>query len=238
MDMKYLMAACLAVSNAAAAASDIDQLQNIGQAQFRLLSEDLGAALSYKALIPAEPLGITGFDVGIEITATDLDHAEALEQATSGDAPTVLPIPKLHVHKGLPFGIDLGVSYAAVPDSNIELWGAEARYAILKGGVAMPALALRGSYSRLAGVDQLDFETTGVDVSVSKGFAFLTPYAGLGRVWVSSTPDGVPGLAEEKFSMAKYFAGLDLNFALLNLAVEVDKTGDAMSYGAKVGLRF
>lgn len=225
---------------AARAASDIDAIQTLSQEQFRLLSEDLGSTLSYKALIPAEPLGTTGFDIGIEVTATRLVNDTVLSQAvSSGDAPSTLIIPKIHVHKGLPFGFDIGVMGAVVPDSNISLWGAELRYAILKGGTASPALGLRASYSRLIGVDQLDLSTTGVDVSLSKGFAFVTPYIGGGVVWVRSIPDlPVPVLAAEEFSYGKYFVGVNMNFAVLNILLEADRTGEATSYGLKLGWRF
>ena len=117
------------------------------------------------------------------------------------------------------------------------MWGAELRYALLTGGVATPALALRGSYSTLQGVSQLDFNTKGVDLSISKGFTLVTPYAGLGKVWVNSTPVGVPLLVKEDFSYSKVFAGVNLNFGLVNLAVETDKTGDATSYSVKFGWR-
>jgi len=220
------------------AASDIDNLTGLGQTNFRLLSEDLGATLSYKPLIPAEPLGVTGFDLGIEVTATKLANPVAFDAATSGGSVDTLALPKLHVHKGLPFGLDIGASYAAVPDSNIKVWGAEVRYAILKGGTATPALAVRGSYSALDGVDQLKLTTTGVDVSISKGFALFTPYAGIGRVWVKSTPDASTGLTPEDFELNKVFVGLNMNLAVVNIAVEGDKTGDATSYGIKFGWRF
>jgi len=219
-----------------AQAADLVSLGTV-QTQFRLLSEDLGAALSYKPLIPAEPLGTTGFDLGIEISATQLQNTAAYAAAT-GDSTDTLILPRLHVHKGLPFGFDLGASYAAVPDSNIKLWGAEVRYAILKGGTATPALALRGSYSALEGVSQLQFTTTGVDLSISKGFAIFTPYAGVGKVWVRSTPDASIPLAEEKFDLNKVFVGVNMNLAVVNIAIEGDKTGAATSYGIKFGWRF
>ncbi|MGH8630517.1 MAG: hypothetical protein ACREU7_07100 [Burkholderiales bacterium] len=218
-------------------ADGFDQLGTLLQPQFRLLSEDLGAALSYKPMVPAEPLGITGFDVGVEVSATDLQSEQALEQAINEDVPGVLPIARLHAHKGLPFGLDIGLSYSAVPDLDIELWGGELRYAILKGGVTMPALALRGSFTKVQGVDELDFETRAVDLSLSKGFAFLTPYAGVGRVWVTSTPK-VSGLTEEDFGLNKYFAGLNVALGIVSFAAEADKTGDAWTYGAKAALRF
>src|SRR3569833_2497600 len=67
-----------------AAADDLDRLQNLAQSQFRALSEDLGAALSYTPVNPAEPLGLIGFDVGLEVTATDIQADQAWGQASSG----------------------------------------------------------------------------------------------------------------------------------------------------------
>ena len=218
-------------------AQDIDQLQNIGQGEFRLLSEDLGAALSYHAQTPAEPLGITGFDFGVGVTATKMEHAAILQRATSDDADTTLVVPTLRLHKGLPAGFDIGLTYASIPGSNIHYTGGELRYAILKGGVASPALAVRGSITKLSGVDQLAFDTRGLDISISKGFAFLTPYAGIGRVWIESDPRGT-GLQKEEFSLTKVFVGVGVNFALINFNLEADRTGDASSYSLKLGWRF
>lgn len=218
-------------------AANLDSLGLILQPEFRLLSEDLGAVLSYKPLIPAEPLGVTGFDLGIEVSATQLENT-AVYTSVTGDSTDTLILPRLHVHKGLPFGIDLGASYAAVPDSNIKVWGAEARYAILKGGATMPALALRGSYTSLEGVSQLQFKTAGVDLSISKGFALFTPYAGIGKVWIHSSPDASLPLVDEKFDLNKVFVGINMNLAVVNIAIEGDKTGAAASYGVKFGWRF
>lgn len=231
-----LLSALLAA--APAAAQEIDQLQRIGQSQFRLLSEDLGAALSYHAQTPAEPLGITGFDFGVGVTATKMENAAILQQVTSDDAETTIYVPTIRLHKGLPAGFDIGLTYASVPGSNIRYTGGELRYAILQGGVASPALAVRGSLTKLSGVDQLSLDTRGVDISISKGFAFLTPYAGIGRVWVESKPSGVPVLVAEKFTLTKAFIGIGMNFALLNVNFQVDKTGDATSSSVKLGWRF
>lgn len=238
---RILVSVALAASSVAAqAASDLDLIGSLNQNEFRLLSEDLGAALSYKALAPAEPLGITGFDVGVEVTATSLEHSNVFDKATSGSGFSSLPVAKLHVHKGLPFNIDVGGFLSSVPDSNIKLMGAELRYAFLEGGVAMPAVALRGTYTKLTGVDQLDLNTRGLELTASKGFAMVTPYIGAGKVWTTSTPN-LPSpftLKEESFSQNKVFAGANLNFGLMNLALEGDKTGDATSYGLKFGFRW
>jgi hypothetical protein len=234
-----LLAALLLTAQPAAAAKDIDELQNLAQGEFKSLTEDMGAALSYKSLAPAESLGITGFDVSLSVTGTSLDSVNIWEKATGDDSvPSTLPVPMLRVAKGLPFGIDVGAFYSAIPDSNIKLYGGELRWAFVKGSTTMPALSVHGTYSKLTGVDQLDLHSSSVDVSISKGFAFVTPYAGVGEVWTNASPNGVAGLHGESISQTKVFGGVNLNFGLPNLAFEVDSTGSIVSYGAKFGLRW
>lgn len=231
------VAAVLFLAPASRAANDINNLGAATQPDFRLLSEDLGSALSYKPLTPTTPLGLTGLDVGIEVTDTEIANTAAWRLATNGNGSNSLVIPKIHVFKGLPLGFDVGAFYSAVPDSNIRLWGAELRYALLQGGITMPAIGLRASYSKLQNVNQLDFHTTGLDLSISKGFAMITPYAGIGRVWVDSTPVGISSLQAERFSLNKYFIGADINFVVLNMVLEADRTGNDTTYGVKLGWR-
>jgi hypothetical protein len=215
------------------AANNID-LANLAPSDFKTFSEDMGSALSYKPVTPPTPLGITGFDLGLEVTSTKMRN---LDIAT-GSSMTNLIVPKLHIYKGLPLNIDVGAFYSAVPSTNIKLYGGELRYAILEGGVALPAVGIRGAVTKLSGVDLLALSTKSLDVSVSKGFAIFTPYAGVGRVWVDSTPDAATGLTKEAFQQSKVFVGGNFNFGLTNFALEYDKTGSAPSYSAKLGFRF
>jgi hypothetical protein len=228
----------ITVTANAHAATDINQLNQLIQQDFRALSEDLGSVASYKGVIPAKPLGILGFDLGVEVTGTKLAHQDSWQRATSGTVPDTVYVPKLHADKGLPLGFDIGAFYSSVPSINIKLWGAELRYAILEGGVTEPALAVRGTYSKITGVSDLDFHTTGLELLVSKGFAIFTPYAGAGRVWITSDPVGLSNISKEEFAQGKYFVGGNVNFGLVNFALEADKTGAAASYSAKLGFRF
>ena len=220
------------------AADDINQIDALTQAEFRDLSSDLSAAVSYKAVIPIEGLGVTGFDLGAEVTATKLAHRSAWDAASSGGAPSTVYVPKVHLHKGLPAGFDLGAFYASASNTNLNIWGAELRYALIAGGVATPAVGLRGTYSRLSGVNQLTLNTKGLELGISKGFAFLTPYAGIGRIWTESSPVGVNNVTAEKFADTKTYLGANLNFGLGNVAVEADKIGDTRSTSLKLGFRF
>jgi hypothetical protein len=237
--MKRYLLLLLALAPTLAGASKLDQIDQLTlQSDFRKLSEDLGAAASYKALAPAEPLGLTGFDIGVEATATELKNKSSWDAASSGSAVSTLVIPKVHLHKGLPLDFDIGVYYGAGTNSNVDTWGGELRYAFIKGSTAMPALALRATYSTVNGVKNLNLDTAGAELTLSKGIAMVTPYIGVGQIWVESTPTGVSGLNAEKFTLTKYFVGININLAVLNILVDGDRTGEATSYGLKLGWRF
>jgi hypothetical protein len=220
-------------------AANIDNIGGLNQSQFKSFSEDLGSALSYKPVTPAEPLGILGFDLGIEVTDTKLQNPALWTTATNGVFTSdSLILPKIHAFLGLPLNFDVGAFYSEAPNADIKLYGGELRYAIIEGGTATPAVAIRGSLTKMTGVDQLSFDTKGLDVSISKGFAMFTPYAGVGEVWSDSTPNGIPTLTKESFNQNKFYVGCNLNILLMNLDLEYDKTGSDQSYSAKLGVRF
>lgn len=225
-------------------AASINTLQLLTPAEFKLFSEDLGAALSYKSVTPAAPLGITGFEMGIGVTTTKMNNPQLWSTVTGGASSlSSIVLPKLYFYKGLPFNIDVAAFYSMVPTTNIKLTGLELRYAILEGGVASPAVAVRGSMTKLSGVSQLALGTKNLDVSISKGFAIFTPYAGIGSVWVDSNPNVDPllnlnNIAKEAFRQSKIFAGANINMGFSNFALEYDKTGSSTSYSAKLGFRF
>ena len=233
---KIFMGGMLGLVVGSAAAVDLNQLQRLSQPAFRDLTKDLGGALSYKSLSPATPLGITGFDVGVDASVTHM-NSSAFGTATNS-SKTNLPLARLRVQKGLPFDFDVGLSYTQVPGSNIKLWGGELRYAILPGSIATPAVAVRGSFSKLSGVDQLGFNTKGLDVSISKGFLGFTPYGGVGRVWASGTPNNVAGLASESTGLNKIFAGVNFGLGIFATGFEFDRTGSANTYSIKAALRW
>jgi hypothetical protein len=235
---KSLSALCVLACFAEPAAAATLNLGAAGfnQAQFRAFSEDMGAALSYKAATPAASLGVTGFDVSVGVSSSQLQNSALLQKA-GGPNTTSLIVPKLQIEKGLPFNIDIGAFYSAIPTTNISLYGGELRYAILPGDMVEPAVAVRGAFTKLSGVSGWDLSTKSVDLSISKGFAILTPFAGVGSVWTNSSTTGT-GLASESFRQNKIFLGANANFGIANFALEYDKTGPVPSYTAKFGFRF
>ena len=161
-------------------AEPFSSLDRLDQTGFLELAEALAAATHYKAVAPAEPLGLLGLDIGVELSATEIDR-ELFDRASDGDyGADQLFVPRLHVHKGLPFGIDVGAFLGTVPETDLSLVGGELRLALVEGGVATPAVALRASYSRVQGIEELDLENAALELTVSKGFLMVTPTPGSG----------------------------------------------------------
>ncbi|MBI5450413.1 MAG: hypothetical protein HY940_03560 [Gammaproteobacteria bacterium] len=235
-----MMAALLATqawSPAQAAVSDILlQFQNTEQAAFNSFIDDLGMIVAYNPVAPAEPYGITGFDIGIALSSVEVD-ATVWQGAMAG-VPSSIPVPKLMVRKGLPLGIDVGIEYTQVPGSNITITGGELRYALLDGSTTLPAVSLSGQMSNLSGVDDVDVSTYGLDLAVSKGIAMLTPYAGIGQVWVDGKDNRAGGLADHSASLTRYYAGAKFSFLpFMNMVAQADM-GAVQGYSVRLNVGF
>jgi hypothetical protein len=223
--MKKIVLAALcaiALTAGAAAATDIRFSPTTTQTAFKEASKELGMGISFTNNAPPHALGITGFDAGVELSLVELDKSAA---AFDGNAPDYLVLPKLHVKKGLPFGINIGAMYSNGGNTNVQLYGVEASKDLLEGGFATPALAIRGSYTKLAGIGDLDLQTAGVDASVGKGFLMFTPYGGAGYTWIDSryTGTAVAGLKSESLWLPRGFVGVEIKpFPLLRINAEAE----------------
>lgn len=216
------------------------------QENFRGISEDMGSAFNYKNLRPAEPTGLLGFDISGSLSYTPVANEEDWDAAFQGDVDALGAIG-VSAAKGLPLGIDVGAYYGVIPEEEITFLGGTAAYAIAEGSVISPAVSIRGSFMEVNGIDDLDFGTRSLELSISKGLTLVTPYIGAGKVWVTSTPNdvqisggGIGGgpavfLDEEKFSMTKAFGGVKIAIPGIQLTAEMDKTGDATSYSIRGG---
>jgi hypothetical protein len=232
--MKKLVVAVLIVMMAAAPAmakTAFNIPSGFSQSEFKDLSTELGLAISYVPLAPAEPLGglLPGFDAGVEMTVVKISKDSKFwsDFSEGTSLPAYLPFPKVHVQAGFPLvPLDLGVVYSQVPNTDIKLIGGEIKYAVLKGGVFMPAVAVRGAYTKLFGIDVIDISTKSLDLSISKGLLMLTPYAGVGQVWITSTPKPTAAgviLERDDITEIKPFVGFKFSFLpVLNMVAEAD----------------
>ena len=227
----------LGLAGSAFAGNNINNLPALNQSEFHGLSADLGAILAYKQLQSAAPEGVTGFEASLDLSTTDLAHQSDWNIATNGSGVTTIPMARLGISKGLPFGFDIGGFYSGATNSNVKAYGANLRYAIVDDGTFMPAVGPRASFSRLTGVSQLSFNTKSLDLTVSKSLGPLIPYAGIGRVWINSNPDSSTGLQDESFTADETFVGLAVNIGL-RIALELNRTAGNNTYSFKLGFGF
>lgn len=233
LPLMLVLVSAVAVSNSAMA-GDMTISNALTQTEFLAVSKDLAAVTSTKAIEPAAALGITGVDVSASSSMTKIQNSAAWAKA-SGNSDTLVMQTKLSVSKGLSGGWDVGGFMSKVGSTNVSVTGMHVKYALLEGNAITPAIAVRGSYSRMGGVSGMQLNSTGLDVLASKGFVGFTPYAGVGTVHTSAT---AAGKSDESFTQSKSFAGVSWNILLFNLSAEYDRTGKNSSVGLKAGLRF
>jgi len=226
-----------ATGNVYAAGNDI-VISPMSQGDFDTLIDEMGTAIAYNPISPAEPLGTLGFEVGMAVSTVKIDKSVWSQAVSDGSAPSTLPVPRLLARKGLPFGFDIGYSRIGVPGSNIAVNGLEVRKAILEGSTVTPAVAVLVHGSKLTGVSDLDLSTYGVDVGISKGFAMLTPYAGAGQVWIKGSQNVGFSLNDRKTSVTRSYAGIRIGFLpFMNLVAQVD-FADVNSYTLRLNIGF
>jgi len=231
-----ILAALLLCAALPATAKDVDIECSGCQEAFDVVAEDLVATIDYKAVGPAEATGIVGIGVGVFATYTSV--GKEWDTVTQSDDFSGIGFAGVQATKGLPLNIDVGVAYATAPGTNVKYTGAQVRWAILPGSTTTPAVALGASYSKVTGIDDFDLDSQSIDLSVSKGFAMLTPFAGVGYVNGSADPDASTGLKEAEVKETKLYAGARLSLGFLEFTPQVTRIGDATSYSARFGFSF
>ena len=197
---------------------------------FKKASQELGGVVAYRNVAPASALGVSGFDVGVEATAIDISSSYQIDNSSYA----LLYMTRARARVGLPWGVTVGGMLGWSPNTLAKEYGLEVGKEILSDGVLLPALGLRGTYSRLGGLEPLSLSTWGADATVSKKILFLTPYAGLGPQWISSKLNG----STEAFWQMRYFGGLQIiPFPLLRVTAEVEREAKT-AYTLKVGIGF
>lgn len=226
------------------ASSDVDSLIKF-----------VGLGASHRDYMPASPQGLLGVDVGIEVDAISLPSAaiSAIQLATgSSNVPGLVPVAKVNVHKGLPWGLDVGASFMSLSDpqnSSLTLFksiGASGQYSIFHN-MLLGDLAARASYTTTT-LFFLATKTENLDFVYSKGFMLLEPYVGAGmQFWSGNINVPVNLGAGQQLNVSAngsgatphFFVGVPLKLLLLHATAEYNvTTGGGSTYGLKVGVGF
>lgn len=236
---KLLVTVCLTLlCSGPAMAADFQVPSDILQPEFNSIVTEAARLTAYRSMVPAEPGGLTGFDAGIALSGVEVESA--LWSRFISDDEDAIAVPRLMVRKGLPLNIDVGAYYADVSDYDITMQGAEIQWALLEGTVATPALALRGSYTELDADGELEVKTAAADLVVSKGFTFLTPYAGIGTVsfdgeYTGGDPVVAAAISDFDDNETRIFAGLQIAMTLLRITAEYEQMDEPV-YSLKLSL--
>jgi hypothetical protein len=225
---------------------DINFDPTITQAEFDKFSSLVAQAIYATPVEPAHGGGLLGFDIGIAATAVPIDPNATYWTRSVGNDFSISDhavVPRLIASKGIASGT-ITAMLSKVPDTDIQVWGAAYDMPLTHGGIATPTLALRGSYSQLRGVDELDLKTYGVEVFLSKGFGPITPYAAAGyarhkskAVIDAQFPDGPSRTLSDEGDMKRYTIGVKISLMIPRLVVEATQ-GDERSYAAKISFGF
>ncbi len=239
LNQTLISAVLMGLSFNAVADNNIDTLNFDSNSDFNNFAESVTSVYGHKTLFPAEQLGLLGFDIGASMSFADSKYK--LDSQTEKN--TTVPVYSLHANKGLPGGFDIAFNYNMIGDSSSSSWSGELKYALIEGGTANPAMAVSGHYAQASGIEALDFTSYGVNLGVSKGFANLTPYAGIGYVIadINPTADNINTtvtLKNRSVGMLTYNAGININLMVADVLVGYNQIGDNATYSIKAGYRF
>lgn len=226
-------------------------LSNIRTSDIDALLKTITLATAYRPLAPASALGsVIGLEIGVQASAVSTagDFSRAMTNAGVTDSvPSYLPVPRFYLRKGLPWRIDLGVSYVGYQTNKI--WGFEGQWSVLKPAAGRIDLAVRLTHTR-ANLFFMKARSTFADVLISKKLGTnlsIEPYLGSGVQWLSGdldvdvTTSGFPvNLSREyRETTGHVFTGLPFNLGTLRLAFEADYCfAGVIVYSAKFGFSF
>ena len=227
------------VAASAAHGADLRSINALNQGEFRLLAQDLAAASAFRGLSPARTLGSAGWEVSTGVGFTQLHAPAVWRKASFGKGVfTETVTPSLRASKGLPLGLEVGLTYGALDNAAAQFAGAELRWSLVPGkSSALPGVGLRLASTRLTGIDNLRLSNVSYDLIVSKAFGSVTPYVALGQVETEARASGGT-LMRESFSQRRVALGGQLNFGPVDLTLEGDLTGKTRSGSGRLGLRF
>ncbi len=165
----------------------------------------VGVAIANKAFMPAETLGLSGFELSFTnnasfINAYDAEDPTAWQRTqVDGDPTRVLWVPTLGVRKGLPLSLEVGASLGYLAFSRQSVASGFGRWSIIEGYRSKaPDVTVQVGYSRYMGNDELQIGV--MDASVNIGYTFgvsqlaginhgtIAPFLGLGMDRIKASP--------------------------------------------------
>jgi hypothetical protein len=158
-----------------------------GRSNFRSLMSELGVVMAPRIPMPADTLGFAGFQVSGEIGLTQISNNKTFWNGVNAVSPqspnaarpdSSLSTVGVFLRKGIWFpapSFELGGGVVNLLNSQMLSWQGYAKFALHEGfhDLPFPSLAVRAAVAYVTGTDQVNLQTTSLDVLISKGFGVL-----------------------------------------------------------------
>jgi len=217
--------------------SDLDALLNQSAPA---LIKTIGFIADHRPYQGATGLGTKpGIEIFVELTLGTIpdDFKTALETAgmSASDLPPSLPIPKIHLHKGLGQKAELGLTFLGY--SGYLVAGMDFKLVVLQPeeGINM-AVRVGFSYAQLGIIKTRTWTPA---ILISKKFTGVDPYLGIAYQYVSGTLnitlEPLPSVFVSRSADASggtFMAFLGLGFKLGPTGLKMGLEGSYSSYGA------
>ncbi len=210
----------------------------------------IGMAIDHKPYEPATPLGMAiGLDISFDVTVFSVpqDFKDALTAigSNAGNSIPVIPMGRLHVHKGIGDSFNLGVSYLGYLGYSVI--GADLSYAIYHPDQGL-TWAMRVAYA-YGSVSYVKTHVITPQILASRRMSFADPYIGVGYQIITgevSVPIQVgPATIEQTASSSSgnllAFLGVGMRLGPTGLKLTLEgsySAGGAHGLGMKFGLSF
>ena len=212
------------------------------QAAYTGYTQDLAAAAWMNPSNSAEPhsSGILPFGVqaAVEVAALKIDPNAPQWQAV-GYTQSTIPMPRVRLSAGIPFGLDVGYMSLSAKDLGVDLSGYEIRMAF-GNYIPVPMLEANVRYhSSSLTLTDLEVKNTGYAVMVGANLPIVKPYVEFGTVKSTSSATGALAAfqqLDETNSTLALGAKVELAFFIVNL--EKSTVGSKDLTTLKLGFEF
>ncbi len=161
---------------------------SLTQEAWHQFTREAGLVTYFRPLNSAKPLGVKHFEISLLDWGTKIDDADAAWNDTFShpdsthtllDGNAIL-FPGFMFRIGVSTPIDIGAYITKRPAANYGLYGGQVQYNVLNDSEKKLAAAVRFSFTKLFGPEDLNQSVYGLDVLASKDvFKRFSPYVGV-----------------------------------------------------------
>ena len=207
--------------------------------EFEQFIGELGSVLRFRQIGDTTTLGRGTVELGVQFANTPFNDSKVAWISADRRLGRSISYPQAVARFGVSDRVDVGAWGGFDPDAKYGLAGVDTKVALLRQGPEWPvSVSIRPSVTSLIWPSDIWEGTASVDLSVSRAFGRVSPYAGVAAstslgIERSQDVDLDPATAERSLA----YAGLSYRWRALILAAEVEK-GARVNYAFRIGTRF